>query len=433
MARTLRDAKLDTRAARLRLTARREPHWRSLSEGLSIGYRRAKKGGTWIARHYSADLGRRYHALEASDDVADADGVHVLSFAQAQEKAREWFADLARRDRGDHEFEVYSVRDAMQDYLAWYDTHRKDVRNVRYRADALILPALGELKLSQLSTRRMQAWLDGLAKAPARLRTAPGAPQRYRAASSSREHLRRRRASANKALTILKAALNRAWREGKAASDEAWRRVRPFQDVDAPIIRYLTEAECVRLVNACEPTFRQLVRAALLTGCRYGELAALRVADFNPDSGTLAVRESKSGKPRHVVLTEEGQIFFAEVAAGRSTNERMFLRDDGHPWGKSHQARPLARACRRAGIKPALSFHVLRHTHGSQLAMAGVPIPVIAKQLGHADTRITERHYAHLGPSYVASAIRAGFPKLGIVERGKVAAMPAKERGGPAL
>ena len=427
MARTLKDSRLDTRAARLRLTARREPHWRSLSEGLSIGYRRAKKGGTWIARHYSADRGRRYHAFGASDDVADADGVHVLSFVQAQERAREWFASLARRDRGEHEFEVSTVREAVHEYLAWYEMHRRDTRNVRYRADALILPALGEIKLSQLSTRKIQAWLDALAKAPARARTAPGAPQRYRAASSGREHLRRRRASANKVLTILKAALNRAWREGTAASDEAWRRVRPFQDVDAPVIRYLTEPECVRLVNACEPTFRQLARAALLTGCRYGELAALRVADFNPDSGTLAVRESKSGKPRHVVLTEEGQTFFTEALAGRAANERIFLRDDGHPWGKSHQARPLARACRRAGIKPAVSFHVLRHTHGSQLAMAGVPIPVIAKQLGHADTRITERHYAHLGPSYVANAIRAGFPKLGIVPPPKV--VPMKRPG----
>ena len=46
--------------------------------------------------------------------------------------------------------------------------------------------------------------------------------------------------------------------------------------------------------------------------------------------------------------------------------------------------------------------------------MAGVPMGVIAKQLGHADTRITERHYAHLAPSYVADTIRASFPKLGL-------------------
>src|SRR5215831_4297677 len=99
MARTLQDAKLDTRAARLRLKKRREPHWRSISEGLAVGYRRGAKGGTWIARHYSTEHGRRYQAIGATDDIADPDGQHVLSFAQAQEAARAWFADLARRDR----------------------------------------------------------------------------------------------------------------------------------------------------------------------------------------------------------------------------------------------------------------------------------------------------------------------------------------------
>jgi integrase len=57
---------------------------------------------------------------------------------------------------------------------------------------------------------------------------------------------------------------------------------------------------------------------------------------------------------------------------------------------------------------------VLRHTHGATLAMRGVPMGVIAEQLGHADTRMTEKHYAHLAPSYVADTIRAHFPTLGI-------------------
>ncbi len=39
---------------------------------------------------------------------------------------------------------------------------------------------------------------------------------------------------------------------------------------------------------------------------------------------------------------------------------------------------------------------------------------VITEQLGHADTRMTEKHYAHLAPSYVADTIRQHFPTLGI-------------------
>ena len=55
---------------------------------------------------------------------------------------------------------------------------------------------------------------------------------------------------------------------------------------------------------------------------------------------------------------------------------------------------------------------MLRHTHGSLLAMRAVPMAVIARQLGHADTRMTEKHYAHLAPNYVADTIREGFPRL---------------------
>jgi integrase len=179
-------------------------------------------------------------------------------------------------------------------------------------------------------------------------------------------------------------------------------------------VRYLSEAECSRVVNACKPAFRNLVRGALLTGCRYSEIAGLRTADFNADAGLVTIRESKAGKPSHVVLTDEGRRFFAALTAGKLANDPIFTRADGEVWGKSHQLRPMLDACRHAKIRPAVSFHVLRRTHGSMLAMRGVPMAVIAEQLGHAETRMTERHYAHLAPSYVADTIRAHFPTLGI-------------------
>ena len=77
-------------------------------------------------------------------------------------------------------------------------------------------------------------------------------------------------------------------------------------------------------------------------------------------------------------------------------------------------------ASARATVEPAATFHILRHTYASALAMKGVPMGVIAAQLGHADTRMTERHYAHLSPGYVADTIRAALPALGIVEKTNV-------------
>jgi integrase len=88
----------------------------------------------------------------------------------------------------------------------------------------------------------------------------------------------------------------------------------------------------------------------------------------------------------------------------------------------------LDAASARAKIEPAATFHILRHTYASALAMRGVPMGVIAAQLGHADTRMTERHYAHLSPNYVADTVRAALPALGIVEKSNVLALKATSR-----
>jgi integrase len=155
----------------------------------------------------------------------------------------------------------------------------------------------------------------------------------------------------------------------------------------------------------------------------------MHVSDFNSDAGVVTVRESKAGKPRHVVLTDEGQRLFAILTAGKLGGDPIFARYDSGVWGKSHQLRRMLEACARAKITPAVSFHVLRHTYGSTLAMRGVPMGVIAEQLGHADTRMTEKHYAHLAPSYVADTIRAHFPLLGIAGDDPVVTMKPKQPG----
>jgi integrase len=69
-----------------------------------------------------------------------------------------------------------------------------------------------------------------------------------------------------------------------------------------------------------------------------------------------------------------------------------------------------------ARIDPPISFHALRHTWASHAVMNRVPLLVVAKNLGHADTRMVEKHYGHLAPSYIAEAIRAGAPRFGMIE-----------------
>jgi integrase len=407
---------------------RSEPYWRGLEKGFALGYRRRGKGGTWLARRRPEGGGYVEHKIGTSDDLQDADGVAVLDYGQAQKAARAWWRTELRREEGhDTRSGPYTLADAVADYLKELEGRgAKSVYHTRRVAETHVLPALGTALVGKLTAKRIEDWHRGLAAKPALARSKPGRKPNHRKADKSADGVRKRRATANRILTVLKAALNHAWKSGHVATDDAWRRVKPFRAVETARVRYLSEAECVRLVNGCEPAFRNLVRAALLTGCRYSELIAMHVSDFNADAGVVSVRESKAGKPRHVVLTQEGQQLFATLTAGKLATDPIFARADGGPWGKSHQLRPMQAACAQAKIKPAASFHVLRHTHGSILAMRGVPMGVIAEQLGHADTRMTEKHYAHLAPSYVADTIRAHFPPLGIAVDTAVTAITRK-------
>lgn len=96
MARRKSDAKLDTRTARAKLPQRREPYWTSLTAGLALGYRKGAKGGHWVAKHYSAEHGRRYGALGPADDtLEERSRLNVFSeIAMGVMRSRGKFADL---------------------------------------------------------------------------------------------------------------------------------------------------------------------------------------------------------------------------------------------------------------------------------------------------------------------------------------------------
>ena len=105
-------------------------------------------------------------------------------------------------------------------------------------------------------------------------------------------------------------------------------------------------------------------------------------------------------------------------------NEPMF----GREWKASHQLRPMRAACERAKIDPPVGFHQLRHSWASHAVMGGMPLPVVAKNLGHADTRMVEKHYGHLAPSYVVEAVRKHAPRFGLVEESSVASIRGRRK-----
>jgi integrase len=423
MARSARDSKLDSRSARSSLK-RGKRRFLAIGKGLTLVYRRTGEGfGTWSVK--MAQPGGKYalNALGAADDQQDANGVDILDFYQAQEKAR-GLANEAKENAGIL-IKPKTVREAAEHYLKWYREHRRAVKETEHAISAHILPALGDRQLGALKAPHIREWLDQLATRPARLRASRFAKApKYRAAPKTDEEKRARRASANRILNVLKAILNKAFHDNLIRDDTEWRTVKSFRNVDEPEIRYLEDAEAIRLINACPADLRTLVRAALLTGARFGELIAMSVRDVKIREEKVYIARSKGGRPRLVPLNEEGLALFKSLRTGKTGDALVFEQKDGRAWGKNHHVRALRAACDVAKIRPAISFHDLRHTYASMLINAGVGLPEISKLLGHADMRITLKHYAKLADKTLAAAVTK-LPSLNDARREVVTAVPA--------
>src|SRR5262245_34764710 len=97
---TITAARVETPAARARLAIQGKPHWAvTLDEGCHLGYRRSKTSGAWVGRAY---VGGAYvtETLALADDNGPADGHAVLSFSQAQTRARDFFVEKRRAADG---------------------------------------------------------------------------------------------------------------------------------------------------------------------------------------------------------------------------------------------------------------------------------------------------------------------------------------------
>src|SRR5689334_12993514 len=140
MARRIKDASLDSKAARRKLDPRSKPYWRSVERGLHLGYRRhADAAGPWIVRQYVGDQRYEEAALGIADDLSDADGSAILSYWQALDKARARMKDVALNNAGAGS---YTVADALEDHLKYLEHEKKSAVEARYRAEAHIKPAL---------------------------------------------------------------------------------------------------------------------------------------------------------------------------------------------------------------------------------------------------------------------------------------------------
>jgi integrase len=388
--------------------------------GLYIGYKVNEFSRSWLAKRYVGTGKYEWfpNGIGKADDAATANGVDILSFDDAVNKAIEWADNAKELDgHGTPTNTRYTVKQCVLDYIAdKQNEKRKELYRDTATANAHIIPALGDIELKELTHSRLKAWRDSLAKGDPRRGYAKGKrgrsrPKADQSSEAEAEYLRKRQSSANRVLTVLKAALNWSLQERRQfiKSDNAWKHVKPFKGVEVAKIRYLDDAELKAFMPAIEhEDFSKLVKGALFTGARYGELTRVRVEDFSEGQSSIFIDKSKNSEARHVFLNAEAVAWFKSITADRNTKERIFLHN-GKTWGKSEQFRPMKAACEASKVK-GVTFHILRHSYASHALMAKMPLEVLQKQLGHKSITITIKHYGHLSEAYRHAQVQSFAP-----------------------
>ena len=250
-------------------------------------------------------------------------------------------------------------------------------RTVSSLLRARLLPAFGETPLDRIAPARVRRWFDDFS------RTAPG--------------------NANHALGLLRRIMNYAIARGHVDANPA----RGIRDNPRPrLTRFLSREEIARLHAVLDEEagrgerFRpqaDIIRLLLLTGCRKGEIVGLRWSEVQ--GGALMLADSKTGPKRVPLNTPARRVLERQPREG-SPFVFPSPRDPSRPRG--HGIALWYRVRREAGIED-VRLHDLRHTVASHAAIAGVPIPVVARLLGHRRVGATLR-YAHLGDREIEQA-----------------------------
>ena len=256
-----------------------------------------------------------------------------------------------------------------------------------------LIPAFGRLPLDAIRRIDVERWFDAYS------RTAPG--------------------GANKALEVLGQIMNAALAAGHAGTAP----VKGIAKNPRPkLTRFLSAQEIERLHRVLDrlvgerPSRRQqadVVRLLLLTGCRAGEILKLQWSEVDGDRLNLA--DTKTG-PRRVWLSQAAQAILAHQP--RAASPYVFP-SPRHPDKPLSDTLHLWRRARKEAGLDDVRLHDLRHTVASQAVARGVPLPTVARMLGHAHPRMTLR-YAHVGDRDLqAAAERIGKAIEAAMETGE--------------
>ena len=366
MARRPRAARLETRTARLKLKVRKKPYdFTSISAGIQLGYRRCKGAGRWVVKVADGHGSYWTKRVAYADDHEDTDDEHILTWWQAQDKARA----LARgKDAGGR---PATVAEALADYEADLIARSASPANAR-RVRTLLPSTMLAKPVALLAARELKHVRDGL--------VAKGAKP----------------SSVNRDLKGLKAALNlAAAHDPRITNDAAWRTaLAALPDAHHARNVILTDEQVRALIAAAyaeDSALGLLVETAAVTGARVSQLARLEVADLQADrpDPRLMMPSSRKGKGikrierKPVPITSSLAAQLRQAAGNRARTEPLLLRTDGAPWQPpiADYRLPFIRAVTRVGLDPAaVTLYSLRHSSIVRALLAGVPTRVVAAQ-----------------------------------------------------
>lgn len=412
----------------VKLAFRQTPYWHSLYRCRHLGIHRPDdRMCNWTARILTMNKLYKQKCVGPALDL----GHGLTSYKTALARALEWFdsglvGSMAHEPKalgrtnsvnfcpiGD----VYTVGRALKDYCEWTKIarspggHYNNLVLINYH----LIPRFANVPLEDFSARDLRDLAQQVLETPPKF----GFMDRQKRVgidTLTPDELRRRKRTFNSLVSILKMAFTHAWDNAAIQSERPWRCLKRIPVNHSPRTIFLDRNECRRLIDACTPALRELVLAALYSGCRVGELGALTVEDVGKQGFGLRVGAFKRAPARFVFLPDEGMSFFLSKIEGKSSQEYLLRSDKGKPWRRQH-AGLFRRAVAKAGLPRGLVFHGLRHTYASDLIRAGVSIDVVAKQLGHANSMTVSNTYGHLAEQFREAQVRQHFTPLSEEQR----------------
>lgn len=212
----------------------------------------------------------------------------------------------------------------------------------------------------------------------------------------------RSHARINRELAVLRHMMTKAVTWGLLQSSPFKSGEKLFLKEDNRRLRFLAEEDIPRLLDKCSSYIRPIVKLAINTGIRRGELLGLRWEQIVNGFIYLDVADTKTAKPRHIPINAQAHTALKERRGeNHLKSPYVFCDATGEPWKEIKDG--FKNACRRAGIMDC-RFHDLRHTYASHLVMRRVGLKTVADLLGHANIQMTMR-YAHLAPGHSQDAV----------------------------